>query len=141
MPPHPTSRGPFCAPPELFVSMQKLCQPQEYKAETVLFSVGDPPRGIFLIFTGAVRLTLPGQGNAKGFDRLAGPNCILGLPSTITNKPYSLRARVLEDAQLGFVPRSEVNDYFRIHPDICYEVLNVLAEEIRRVRLKLRPNK
>lgn len=139
--PHPTSTGPFCAPPELFASMQELCQPQEYKTETVLFSVGDPPKGIFLIFSGAVRLTLPGQGKAKGFDRVAGPNCVLGLLSTITNKPYSLRALVLEDAQLGFVPRSEVNDYFKSHPAICYEVLNLLAEEIRRVRLKLRPHK
>lgn len=121
--------------------MQELCRSQTYKAGTVLFSIGDPPKGIFLIFSGAVRLTLPGQGKAKGFDRVAGPNCVLGLPSTITNKPYSLRARVLEDAQLGFVPRSEVNAYLKSHPNVCYEVLDLLAEEIRRVRLKLRPHK
>lgn len=121
--------------------MKELCQPQECKAGTLLFSVGDAPKGIFLIFSGAVRLTLPGEGKTKSFNRVAGPNCVLGLPSTITNKPYSLRARVLEDAQLGFVPISEVNEYFKSNPAMCFNVLGLLAEEIRRVRLKLRPRK
>jgi CRP-like cAMP-binding protein len=135
------SRQPFHASPDLITALKLIGEEQQHKAGSLLFAEGDAPNGVFLIVSGSVSLSLSDSDRKKCFSRVAGPDCVLGLPSTITNQPYSLTAKVLEDALVRFVRNTTLQECLGTNPALCLDVLNVLAEEIRRIRVKQRQSK
>lgn len=131
------SRQPFFASPELIAVLRELGEPQQYRVGTLLFTEGDAPRGIFLVESGSVSLSISGSREKKKcFSRVAGSGCVVGLPSTITDNPYSLTAKVLEDVQVLYVTNTALQECLRANPALCLDVLNMLAEEIRNIRAK-----
>lgn len=99
----------------------------------VLFREGEPVRGLFLLASGSVRLSLGKNGRSITY-RVARPKYILGLPATLLHRPYSLTAEVLEDAEFYFVPSRNAMDYLREHADICMHVLEFLSHEMVWIR-------
>lgn len=99
----------------------------------VLFRRGDAAAGVFLIRRGKVSLGL--DCNTPAYPaRILGPDSVVGLPATVAGAPYSLTAEVVEDAQLGFVPRAAVMDCLRSHPQLCFQVMDILSGEISEIR-------
>ena len=129
---------PFTVPPDLLEILRGLGEPGFYKAGTTLFLEGDEPKGSYLVIQGEVRLSLPGSEKKRHLTRIAKANCVLGLPGTITSQPYSLAAEVLEDSELIFVSRERLQKFLRENPVICFDVLQILAEEIRQMRTSTR---
>lgn len=106
---------------------------QHAPAGTVLFREGEPVRGLFLLATGSVRLSLGKQRKTITY-RLARPKYILGLPATLLHRPYSLTAEVVEDADFYFVSSGEAMNYLRDHADMCMHVLEFLSHEMVWIR-------
>jgi CRP-like cAMP-binding protein len=100
-----------------------------------LFRRGDSCRGVFVITDGVIRVSIP--DHKPEFDRTSGAGCILGLPATMSGKPYSLTAEVLEEAQVVFVPRHMVLKSLEQNPDLCFEVLGLLSREVQQLRERL----
>lgn len=130
------SRRPFIAAPEVSAVLRELGHVELYKTGTVLFSTGDQPKGAYLILTGSVRLSLPDPEMNRCFARVAKPDCVLGLPSSITTRPYSLSAKVVEESHLVFIPVVTLQGYLKDNPSVCFDILEILAEEIRQIRKK-----
>ena len=104
---------------------------------TILFRHADAVRGLFLICSGKVSLSLDGA-NAAFPRRVLGPGSVVGLPATVAGSPYSLSAQVVEDAELAFVPRAAVVDCLRQNPHLCFEVMHMLSGEISGTRFALK---
>jgi len=104
---------------------------------TVLFRRGDEPRGLYLICSGSVSLTLD-AGIFPFPTRTLGPGAILGLPSTISGSAYSLTAEVVDNAQLAFVPRAAVLNCLATNQQLCFEVMELLSSEISGTRAVLK---
>lgn len=101
-----------------------------------LFRRGDPVAGIFLITDGVVRLGM--DGNPASFPwREVGPGSVVGLPATLSDASYSLTAQVVEDCRLIFVSRQSLIDLLRQKPDLCFQVISILTEELTQTRTAL----
>lgn len=99
-----------------------------------LFQEGDLPAGVYLVETGTVELYLPDLQDDRKLGRTAGPGSVLGLPACVSDKPYSLTAEVTSTASIGFVSQKELQSCLRDNPMICFQILQVIAKELRRIR-------
>ena len=123
---------PFQATPELRAALEGIATPQSVEPNTVLFRQGEAVKGVYIVFEGKVRLSLSGLDFLDS--RVAEPGSILGLPAAMCNKPYSLTAETIEKARVGFVEHERMLDFLRSQPSLCYQVLEMLAEEVREMR-------
>ena len=101
-----------------------------------LFRRGDPVTGVFLITNGVVRLGLEGDLPAFPWRNL-GPGSLLGLPATLSEATYSLTAEVIDDADLIFLPRQRLLDLLRQQHHLCFQIMNILSEELTETRAAL----
>jgi CRP-like cAMP-binding protein len=102
----------------------------------LLFQRGEHVAGVFLVARGTVRLGL--ESDPRGFpSRRLGPGSVVGLPATLSNSPYSLTAEVLEDSEVVFVPAPILLDLLREKPQLCFDVMSILAEELTQTRAAL----
>ena len=90
-------------------------------------------RGVFLILKGKVRLDLGSHSNAFP-SRDLGPGAILGLPATLSDSCYSLTAAVLANAEVIYLSRPAMLELLRTHSKLCFEVMNLLSEELAGTR-------
>jgi len=98
-----------------------------------LFHCGGPPRGLFLIRSGRVCLSMDGE--VVAFEpRILGPGSVAGLPATVAGSPYSLTAEVIEDAELTFVAREVMLQCLQENQQLCFEVMDLLSGEISGAR-------
>ena len=51
-------------------------------------------------------------------------------------RPFSMTAKAKKDTEAGFIPRERLHRFLRANPDICFQVLTILAEEIRSTRIR-----
>jgi CRP-like cAMP-binding protein len=126
--------SPFCATPELQHALVALSEPQEVASEQYLFHQGDAPAGVYLVERGSVRLTLGDEDGNLLSDRRAIEGSVLGLPSSMTGNGYSLSAQALESTMVRFVERSRFLDLLRKNPEICLQVVEILALEVGEMR-------
>ena len=117
----------------LWQGLYRLGKLQRAAAGTTLFREGEPVRGLFLLSDGSVRLSLGKKGRSITY-RVVRPQYILGLPATLLNRPYSLTADVLEDAEFYFVDWDSAMNYLREHADMCMHVLEFLSHEMVWIR-------
>jgi CRP-like cAMP-binding protein len=128
--------GTLVAPDELKAHLIAAGSPIRRGRGTYLFRRGDAVTGIFLISRGTVRLGL--DGNPASFPwREVGPGSVVGLPASLSDSSYSLTAEVIEDAELVFLPRQRLLDLLREKTDLCFQIMNVLTEELTQTRAAL----
>jgi CRP-like cAMP-binding protein len=128
--------GTLIAPDELKVQLIAAGSRIQGTRGTFLFRRGDAVTGIFLISSGAVRLGLDEEPAAFPA-RHIGPGSVMGLPAALSNAPYSLSAEVLEDSELVYLARERLLDLLREQPKLCFQVMNILAEELTHTRSAL----
>jgi CRP/FNR family transcriptional regulator len=101
-----------------------------------LFHEGDMPTGVYVLLHGKVLLTMASSG-APVLSVQVGAGSLLGLPAVMGDKPYSLTAEALEGAEAGFIPSVEFIRVMQSEPRLSFQVLKVLAEEVRSARREL----
>jgi CRP/FNR family transcriptional regulator, cyclic AMP receptor protein len=83
----------FCnLSPAALERLDAISSVASYPAGALLFVEGQEPRGVFVICSGRVKLT---GGSARGKSlifRIADAGEIVGLPGTLSEKPYELTA-------------------------------------------------
>jgi CRP-like cAMP-binding protein len=126
-----TVHPPFSIPQEFRAPLEHVAEPQTVPARTFLFQRGDPVRGVYLVRSGRVALSLPHSPEPP---RIAGPGSILGLPASIGSRPYSLTAETLESVEVGFIPHSTFVELLKRRPEVCLAVIETLALELSDAR-------
>jgi CRP/FNR family cyclic AMP-dependent transcriptional regulator len=119
----------FCnlSPP----AVQKLAaitSASSYPKGATLFVEGQLPRGVFILCSGRVKLSTTSADGKTLIVRIADPGEVLGLPATVTEKPYELTAEVIEPTQANFIPRQEFLDFLREHGEVGLRVAQQLGE-------------
>ncbi len=128
-------RQPFRAPRTLQDAIGKIGAPRAVKSDSVLFKQGDPVKGVFLVESGRIALTLR-QGRKQKQCWIADAGSLLGLPATVRNRNYSLSAKAVEPSKVTFVSRTKMQRLLLSEPQLCLEAVRVLASELRSLRLQ-----
>jgi CRP-like cAMP-binding protein len=118
---------------ELQLELERLATTVLKPAGSFLFRRGDDVSGIFLIRSGRISLALDYETPVYPA-RILGPGAVTGLPAAISGNPYSLTAKVVEDSELGFVPRAQVVECLKNNSLLCFQVMNILSDEIGDIR-------
>lgn len=105
-----------------------ITSPSSYPKGATLFVEGQLPRGVFVLCTGRVKLSTTSADGKTLIVRIADPGEVLGLPATLTEKPYELTAEVIEPTQANFIPTQEFLNFLREHGDVGLRVAQLLAE-------------
>jgi CRP-like cAMP-binding protein len=100
---------------------------------TVLFQMGQPCRGAFLIRSGQVQLSVDTASSLYPA-RTVGSGYVVGLPATFSGEPYSLTAEAKSRCRLEFIPRQKLLSLLHQNPDAGFQILRLLSEEIFYIR-------
>ena len=124
------------APDPLKTQLESVGSEIKKEKGTFLFRRGDGASGVYLVLHGQIRLGL--ECDPRGFpSRLIGAGSLLGLPSTLSNSPYSLTGEVTENSRLIYVPGDTLRRLLRDHPQLCFDVMTILTEELNQTRAAL----
>lgn len=121
----------FQLSPQLLKALEPLATATNAVAGQAIIEQGTPCRGVYIIGTGLVRLSMIVElQNKEIFQRLLGPGCVVGLPAVLCSQPYTFSARCQGDCMLGFIEPSALQEFLRIHPLFCMEVVRLMGQEL-----------
>jgi len=78
-----------------------------YPDGAILFSEGQPARGVFLMCHGSAKMSISSGDGKTLITRITGPGELLGLTSALTGHPYKSTAETIEPSQVNFIPAGE----------------------------------
>lgn len=122
---------------EVRAGMDALAEGQRLPKGTVLFREGEPPRGVWVLRRGRVRLTMHNDSGKVVPYRSVRAGYVLGLPATILDVPYLFTAELLERSELAFIERGQMLQFLRQRSDLCFDVVQQLGGEL--IDLKIVP--
>ena len=118
----------FCdLPLQELEALQAMSSLATYPKGSVLFVEGQEPRGAFIICNGRVKLTANSTDGKSLILRIADQGEVIGLPSTISGRPYELTAEALEPVQVNFIPRHQFLQYLREHGEAALRTAEMLC--------------
>lgn len=118
--------------------LQAIKSTSTYPKGAMLFVEGQDSRGAFILCKGKAKLYTSSADGRTIILRIALPGEVLGLTSTIANKPYEATVEVLEPSQVNFLPKADFLRFLSQHGDASMHVAKQLSsncagayEEIR----------
>ncbi len=132
---------PFQVDDELRKRLSRVGKPIFAKKGSILFRRGDSLKGAYLLIRGEVSLCA-GEPTSR-LRRSCVPGCLLGLPATVRNRPYSLTAECIADCECVEIPRDTLMSILGSNPEFCMHVVEILATEVGELRSRLQqePNR
>ena len=129
----------FCnLPAESMLALQRIKSTSTYPKGAMLFVEGQESRGAFILCKGKAKLYTSSADGRTIILRIAQPGEVLGLTSTIANRPYEATVELLEPAQVNFFPKSDFLRFLAEHGEASMHVAQQLSlncsgayEEIR----------
>ena len=111
-----------------------------YPKGATLFIEGQAGRGIFILCTGRVKLSVSSRHGKILIVRFSEPGEVLGLPATVTGTPYELTAEVLGPTQANFVPKQDFLNFLREYGDVAVRVAQQLGQTYHKALAEMRTN-
>jgi CRP/FNR family cyclic AMP-dependent transcriptional regulator len=119
----------FCNLPQPAVErLSAITSPSSYPKGATLFVEGQAARGVFILCSGRVKLSTTSADGRSLIVRIADPGEVLGLPATVTEKPYELTADVIEPSQVNFIARADFLTFIQEYGEAALRVAQQLGE-------------
>jgi CRP/FNR family cyclic AMP-dependent transcriptional regulator len=109
-------------------ALQAMSSLATYPKGSILFVEGQESRGVFILCNGRVKLSAGSADGKSMIMRIAASGEIIGLPGTISGKPYELTAEALEPLQANFIRRESFFGFLREHGDAALRVAQILSD-------------
>src|SRR5260370_108556 len=119
----------FCNLPSAAVeALSAITSAAVYPKGATLFVEGQAARGVFVLCSGRVKLSTSSADGRTLILRMSESGEVLGLPATVTGKPYELTADVIEPTQANFIARDDFLRFLREHGEAALRVAQQLGE-------------
>ena len=122
--------GMFCDLPaggmESFLSAKHT---STYPAGTFLYFEREANRGIYVICSGQVKLSVSSSAGKTLILKIGKPGDVLGLSSTLTNTPYEATAEVLQSARVTYLRAEEFRALMTKYPQAYASVIRQLNQQ------------
>lgn len=96
----------------------------------VLFTEGDPPRGVYIIHSGAVDLVFAARNGISKPLQVAAEGQIVGLSSLVSGRAHDATAIVHVPSELGWVEGRKLMDLLAREPSAWFQVLQFLSQDV-----------
>ncbi len=116
-------------PPELAAELEEISYTLLFPTGSVLFAEGDVARGVFILGSGRVKMSICSGDGKTLILRLAEPGDVLGIPATLSGNSYEVTACAIGPCRCAFVKRDQFLRLMNAHKEICLGV----AEQLRRI--------
>lgn len=127
----------FVVEPELIRILRKHATLSVREEDGPLFRQDGLPLGLYIFLEGSVTLSFITEDDQSLFSAQALPGSILGLPATVSEKPYSLTATARAGTRICFVSREDFVRLMASQPGLPSMILKVLAIQVHRSRKSL----
>lgn len=119
----------FCNLPQpALEGLDAISSSATYPKGAILFVEGQEPRGVFVVCNGRIKLSAGSADGKSLILRIAEPGEVVGLPGTISGKPYEVTAEALEPIQANFIPRDSFLQFLREHGEVALRVAEILSD-------------
>lgn len=105
--------------------------PRRLPHDDIVVRQGDPLECLFLVTSGAVRLSSVTREGREIVVGLLGTGELFG-ESALLDRPSPVQARVVGTTDLVTLPLSHLRDVFRHHPSTAEELLRLVASRLHR---------
>lgn len=108
-----------------------LASPLSLERGEELFGLGTEAKGVFLVETGQMRLTLPLRVGDRGVDVMVGertPGHMVGWSGLIPPHRFTVKGTATMETRLLALPRTSLLSLFSEKPDLAYAVFSNLAK-------------
>jgi CRP/FNR family transcriptional regulator, cyclic AMP receptor protein len=120
--------GHFCdLEREILKSFETIKYATVYPKGAVLFVEGQPPRGVFMLCSGSVKLTTCSSDGKAIITRIAEGGEVLGLSATVSGRPYMATAETLIPSQVNFIRRDDFLRFLKGNSTACLRVSEHLS--------------
>jgi CRP/FNR family transcriptional regulator, cyclic AMP receptor protein len=114
----------------------KLSSP--HPTGSVLFMENEPARGVFLICSGKVKLSVSSKCGKTLILQMAKPGELIGLSASMSGVPYEVTAEVLYPSQVVFIRREDFLRFIHRFPEAYEAVIRQLNLQYGRACEQLR---
>ena len=129
----------FCDLPQpVLAALDAISSAATYPKDAILFVEGQESRGVFVLCHGRVKLSTNSADGKSIIVRIADAGELVGLPGTLSGKPYELTAEALEPLQVNFIPRDAFMRFLREHAEAALRVAEVLGKIYYATLLEVR---
>ena len=136
--PHKEARL-FCdLPPAALQRLSEITAAATYPKGATLFVEGQASRGLFILCSGHVKLSTSSADGKTLIVRISEPGDLLGLPATISGRPYEVTAEVIEPTQANFISRTDFLNFLREHSEAALRAAQELAETYQAAFAEMR---
>src|ERR1700736_5085243 len=119
----------FCNLPSAAIqTLAAITSAAVYPKGAMLFVEGQSPRGVFVLCSGRVKLSTSSPDGRTLILRMSESGEVLGLPATVTGKPYELTAEVIEPTQANFIARNDFLRFLSENGEVALRVAQQLGE-------------
>jgi CRP/FNR family cyclic AMP-dependent transcriptional regulator len=109
-----------------------------YAAGSTLFLENEPPKGIFLLCSGKIKLSVSSRGGKTLILQLARPGEILGLSASMSGLAHEASAEALHPSKVTFIRREDFLRFVNQFPEVYQAVTRQLNVQYSRACEQLR---
>jgi CRP/FNR family cyclic AMP-dependent transcriptional regulator len=108
---------------------------RRFRRGEVIFHLGDPGDALFVVISGAVKISLPSETGDEAILATLRPGDFFGELALLDGAPRSATAGALEPTETLVLPRDRFRELIATEPLIRDALLAALARELRRLTL------
>jgi len=106
---------------------------QQYPKGTVLFWEKEPPKGLFVVAEGEIKIFKMDDRGREVVLSIVQPGHAVAEMPVLDGGNYPASAQATQDSRLLFIARQAFLDLLQEHPEIALELLRVTAIQMRRL--------
>jgi CRP/FNR family cyclic AMP-dependent transcriptional regulator len=119
----------FCAlPAAALEAFERIKFATAYPRGAILFVEGQPPRGIYMLCKGRVKLSVNSAEGKTLILKIAEPGEVLGLHACVSGLSYELTAETIQPSQVNFVRREDFLKFLHDHGSACLQAAQHLSD-------------
>lgn len=104
----------------------------------ILFAEGEPARGVYILRTGRVAVSISSSEGRVVILRMAQAGDVVGLNSVLRGAPYDTTVKTLEPCRTDFIPRAELMELMETSQAGTQAILNMLSHELTQFTARTR---
>jgi CRP/FNR family transcriptional regulator, cyclic AMP receptor protein len=116
-------------PPAILRELEMVTLTNHYPTGAVLFNEGQPARGIYLVQSGLVKLSVCASDGRTLILRIAQPGEAMGSASTIGGRDYEATAEAQQPCDVTFIRQSDVLRMMRVYGEFALWITQLLSRD------------